>query len=99
MMLHSGLDVVLMLFLELIMEEQFTFSRERSGRRFSSLNIFVHRANKNGRIESETPQGVVFLLTEQQPLDPYRKEKNERFLEQLTADKKDGSTLVGPIFL
>lgn len=59
----------------------------------------MHRANKNGSIDSETLCGVVFMHTEQQHLDPYSKEKMNVFLEQLTAEKKDGSTLVGPISL
>lgn len=58
----------------------------------------MHRANKNGRIDLETPHGVVFVHTEQKHLDPYRKEKNV-FLDQLTAEKRDGSSLVDPISL
>lgn len=47
----------------------------------------------------ETPHGVVFMHTEQQHLDQYRKGIMNGFLEQLTAEKRDGSTLVGPVSL
>ena len=59
----------------------------------------MHKANKNGRIGLETPYGVVFMHTEQQHLDPYRKGIMNGFFEQLTAEKRDGSTLVGPMSL
>lgn len=59
----------------------------------------MQRADKNGRIDLETPHGVVFMHTEQQHLDQYRKGIMNGFLEQLTAEKRDGSTLVGPVSL
>lgn len=59
----------------------------------------MHRANKNGRIDLETPHGVVFMHTEQQHLDPYHEGIMNGVLEQLTAGKRDSSTLVGPMSL
>lgn len=98
MMLHSGLAVVLTFFSELIMEAAIHSLQREERKAFSSLNIFVHRADKNGRIDLETPHGVVFTHTELQHLDPYRKGIMNGVLEELTA-RRHGSTLVGPMSL
>lgn len=58
----------------------------------------MHRTDKNGKIDLETPHGLVFMHAEQQHLDPYHKGIMNGVLEQLTA-RRDGSTLVGSMSL